>query len=99
MASIRTLAAEHTHPDGILLGASGEKLGMFGTTPVAQPAHIADVTITATTGTLPTPNGAVTIADAAAPTVVELQEAVVELNAKITEINVVLAALGITASS
>ena len=44
---------------------------------------VAPVTITATTGTLPTPNGAVTIANAATPTVVELLEAVVELNAKI----------------
>lgn len=44
------------------------------------------VTITATTGTLPTPNGAVTIANAATPTVVELQEAIVELNAKIAAI-------------
>lgn len=44
------------------------------------------VTITATTGTLPTPNGSVTIANAATPTVTELQEAVVELNAKIAAI-------------
>lgn len=47
--------------------------------PVSTP-----VTITATSGSLPTPNGAVTIANAASPTVAELQEAVVEINAKLT---------------
>jgi hypothetical protein len=48
----------------------------------AQGGAVADLTVTATTGTLPTPDGSVTIADAAAPTNAELLEAFVELNAK-----------------
>lgn len=40
-----------------------------------------DVTVTATTGTLPTPDGSVTVADAAAPTNAELLELVMELRA------------------
>lgn len=43
-------------------------------------------TVTATTGTLPTPNGATTIADAATPTVAELLEFCVENRAKIAAI-------------
>lgn len=65
----------------------------------AQAANIADLTITATTGTLPTPNGAVTIANAATPTVAELQEAVVELNAKVSAIIAALEGAGIAAAS
>jgi hypothetical protein len=49
----------------------------------SQVTALTPLTVTATTGTLPTPNGSVTIADAATPTVVELQEFCVELNAKI----------------
>lgn len=41
------------------------------------------LTVTATTGTLPTANGSVTIANAATPTVAELLEFCVELNAKV----------------
>jgi hypothetical protein len=43
-------------------------------------------TITATTGTLPTPDGTTVIANAATPTVLELQDAVVELRAKVAAI-------------
>lgn len=55
-----------------------------GIPPSTQAAAIANLTITASSGSLPTPNGAVTIADASSPTVAELQEAVVELNAKLS---------------
>lgn len=48
-----------------------------------QKAHIGKVAVTATTGALPTPDGAVTVADAATPTVVELLELCMELKAKI----------------
>lgn len=48
------------------------------------------VTATATTGTLPTPNGAVVIANTATPTVVELLEYCTELNAKIAAITAAL---------
>jgi hypothetical protein len=44
---------------------------------------VTDITTTATAGTLPTPDGTVTIADADAPTVGELLEYCVELEAKL----------------
>jgi hypothetical protein len=44
---------------------------------------VADLTSTATSGSLPTPNGSITIANAATPTVVELLEYCVELEAKL----------------
>lgn len=65
----------------------------------AQASKIADLTITATTGSLPTANGAVTIANAATPTVAELQEFCVELNAKLNAIIDALEGAGISASS
>ncbi len=46
-------------------------------------AAITDITTTATSGSLPTPDGSVTIANAATPTVVELLEYCVELEAKL----------------
>jgi len=64
----------------------------------AQAANIADLTVTATTGTLPTANGAVTIANAATPTVAELQEFCVELNAKMSAIIAALEGAGISAA-
>lgn len=48
-----------------------------------QGAAVADLTTTATAGTLPTPDGSVTIANAATPTVTELLEYCVELEAKL----------------
>jgi hypothetical protein len=45
------------------------------------------VTVTATAGSLPTPNGAVTIANAATPTVVELLELCMELKAKLDQLS------------
>lgn len=64
-----------------------------------QAANIADLTITATTGTLPTANGALTISNAATPTVTELQEGIVELNAKVSAIIAALEGAGIAASA
>lgn len=51
-----------------------------------QVAALAANTVTATTGTLPTPNGATTIANAATPTVAELLEFCMENRAKIDAI-------------
>ena len=51
-----------------------------------QVAALAANTDTATTGTLPTPNGATTIANAATPTVAELLEFCMEIRAKIAAI-------------
>ena len=55
------------------------------TTPgsVLKAATVASVTATATTGSLPTANGSVTVADASTPTVTELLEYCTELNAKL----------------
>jgi hypothetical protein len=63
--------------------ATTQKLGFYNATPVVQPAAVADITTTATAGTLPTPDGTVTIADADVPTVGELLEYCVELEAKL----------------
>lgn len=46
-------------------------------------AALTNMSVTATTGSLPTPNNAVVIANTATPTVVELLEFCVELNAKL----------------
>jgi len=71
--------------------------GVLGATPAAGTA-IADITTEATTGTLPTPDGAVTIANAATPTVAELQEYCVELEAKVEAILAALRAHGLIAT-
>ena len=52
----------------------------------AQVAALAANTVTATSGTLPTTNGSVTIANAATPTVAELLEFCMENRAKIAAI-------------
>jgi hypothetical protein len=48
-----------------------------------QVVALSALTVTATTGTLPTPDGSVTIANASTPTVAELQEFCMELKAKL----------------
>lgn len=66
--------------------ALGNAAGNISTTqagPILQIAAIADLTVTATTGSLPTANGSVTIADASTPTVAELLEYCRELEAKV----------------
>jgi hypothetical protein len=67
--------------------ASGWKYSINGVDLlVGQGAAIADLTVTATTGSLPTPDGSVTIANAATPTVTELLDFCVELEAKVETI-------------
>jgi len=80
------------------LEITGGALGLFGTTPAAQPAAIPDLTVTATSGTLPTPDGSLTIADAAAPTNTELLEYCGEIEAKLESALASLRALGIIAT-
>lgn len=63
--------------------ATTQKLGFYNATPVVQPTAVANITTTATSGSLPTPDGTVTIADATTPTVTELLEYCVELEAKL----------------
>ena len=59
---------------------------------------MANITTTATTGTLPTANGSVTIANAATPTVAELLEYCVELEAKLEDLLGKLRTVGIIAT-
>jgi hypothetical protein len=91
-----TVSGTATINSGVInaLSATGT-VGFYGTAPVSQPAAVADLTVTATTGTLPTPAGAVTIADADVPTVAELQEFCVEINAKVVGILEHLRTLGL----
>jgi hypothetical protein len=63
--------------------ATTQKIGFYNATPVVQPAAIADLTVTATTGTLPTATGSQVIANAASPTNAELLKYCVELEAKL----------------
>ena len=63
--------------------ATGQKIGFWNATPVDQPAAVSDLTVSASSGTLPTANGSVTIANAATPTVVERLEFCVELESKL----------------
>jgi hypothetical protein len=84
---------------GLLKAEAGtNSIGLFGATPATQPAAIANITTTATTGTLPTANGSVTIADAAAPTVSELLKYSVELEAKLEAALGALRTLGVIAT-
>jgi len=75
-----------------------QKLSFWDATPVVQPSAIADLTVTATTGTLPTPDGSVTIADAASPTNAELLEYCTELEAKLEAALAHLRTLGLIAT-
>jgi len=84
MASIRTLAAEHTHPDGLLLAESGEKLGFHGTAPTIQRVGAAQAAVTAT---------AIDEAAGAAPTKAEYDAAVARINALTALTNELRAAL------
>ena len=59
---------------------------------------IANITTTATIGTLPTPDGSVTIADASTPTVAELLEYCVELEAKLEVALAALRTVGVIAT-
>lgn len=78
--------------------ATNQKLGFYNATPIVQGSAVADLTVTATTGTLPTANGSVTIADAATPTVSELLEYCVELEAKLETLLARIRATGLIAT-
>jgi len=84
---------------GLLKVASGSSaIGFFSATPASQPSAIADITSTATSGALPTPDGSITIADATTPTVTELLEYCVELESKLETALAALRALGLIAT-
>jgi hypothetical protein len=78
--------------------ATTQRLGFFNATPVVQPAAVTDLTVTATTGTLPTANGSVTVANAATPTTAELLEYCVEIEAKLEAALGRLRSLGLIAT-
>ena len=80
------------------LEINGDTIGFFGTTAAAQPSAIANITTTATTGTLPTADGTMTIADAASPTNAELLEYCTELEAKLESALAALRTLGLIAT-
>lgn len=67
--------------------------------PIKQMSLISGVTATATSGSFPTANGSVTVANAATPTVAELQEFCIELKAKQDALFAALIASGAMASS
>jgi len=75
------------------------KIGFFGATAAVQSTHVADLSATATTGTLPTADGTMTIADAASPTNAELLEYCRELEAKVNSLLAFASAHGLMASS
>jgi len=77
--------------------ATTQKLGFYNATPVVQGAAVPDITVTATTGTLPTANGSITIADAAAPTNAELLEYCRELESTLETLLARIRAIGIIA--
>jgi hypothetical protein len=78
--------------------ATTQKIGFYNATPVVQPAAVANLTTTATSGALPTADGSVTIADATTPTVTELLEYCVELEAKLEAALAHLRTLGLIAT-
>ena len=50
MSVIKTTAAGQEHPDGQVVGATGEKLAFLGATPVVQRVGAAQTAITDSTG-------------------------------------------------
>ena len=78
--------------------ATSQKLAFFNSTPVVQQRAIANITTTASSGTLPTANGSITIANAASATTTELLEFCVELESKLESALAVLRTFGLIAT-
>ena len=78
--------------------ATSQKLAFFNATPVVQQSAIANITTTASSGTLPTANGSITIANAASATTTELLEFCVELESKLESALAVLRTFGLIAT-
>jgi len=78
--------------------AATQKLAFFGATPVVQQSAIADITTTASSGTLPTANGSITISNASSPTNAELLEFCVELESKLESALGILRTFGLIAT-
>ena len=80
------------------LEINANTIGFYGATPVDQAAASANLNASATTGTLPTADGTMTIADAASPTNAELLEYCIELQTKLNDALNALRDLGIIAT-
>jgi len=78
--------------------ATSQKLAFFNSTPVVQQSAIANITTTASSGTLPTANGSITIANAASATTTELLEFCIELESKLESALAVLRTFGLIAT-
>ena len=78
--------------------ATSQKLAFFNATPVVQQSAIANITTTASSGTLPTANGSVTIANAASATTTELLEFCVDLESKLESALGILRTFGLIAT-
>ena len=78
--------------------ATTQKLAFFGATPVVQHSAIENITATASSGTLPTANGSITISNASSPTNAELLEFCRELEAKLESALGVLRTFGLIAT-
>jgi len=78
--------------------ATTQKLAFFNSTPVVQQSAIANITTTASSGTLPTANGSITITNAASATTTELLEFCVELESKLESALAVLRTFGLIAT-
>ena len=81
------------------LEINSNTLGFFGATAAVQSTHVADITTTASSGSLPTASDTNTIADATAPTNAELLQYCVTLEAKVEALLVFASAHGLMASS
>ncbi len=81
------------------LEINANTIGFFGATAAVQSTHVADLSATASSGTLPTADGTMTIADAASPTNAELLEYCRELEAKVNSLLAFASAHGLMASS
>lgn len=57
MATIREFSAGGPYPDGIKIGATGEKLAFLGSTPVVQRVGAAGAAVATTAATSSTPFG------------------------------------------
>ncbi|MAL46921.1 hypothetical protein [Hyphomonas sp.] len=84
---------------GTKIGTSTtQKLAFFNSTPVVQQSAIANITTTASSGTLPTANGSITVANAASATNAELLEFCVELESKLESALGILRTFGLIAT-
>mgnify|MGYP003116588479 CR=1 FL=1 len=77
--------------------ATGQKLGFYNATPIVQGGAVSDINHTTSSGTLPTADGNLTIANAASPSNAELLNFCVELEAKVELLRDRLKSVGLTA--